>query len=345
MLRAKKKKPGFIDRFPEGNNQLISYDKESGLSFLVSFFGEIRPTSRHGKKDAEKNIQHLIAQLYEKPVLLQHLQRALLSQLATTHLTTAITESGIPLAKNFWQELFGRIRHKLLPPLQDEDDFLYVVNRVFHRKTDYEWVESIPRELWIQFFELIGLPVTALGNRLQRQMLESMKILSFQVAQLGLEKEVTGFVPEEVRNFNPFVEQSYLIHQMEELIMLNEPLENIQKQSSYVNHKLTECIDCIQHIREQQSIKGASLNQTYILLLLNNRIQRLQILTDALDTDTHFDTSRFVEYFRILVRNENRKNSIREFLSQGVGYLAYQIAEHKGEKRQCLYHLHPLGIQ
>ena len=80
MLRAKKKKPGFIDRFPEGNNQLISYDKESGLSFLVSFFGEIRPTSRHGKKDAEKNIQHLIAQLYEKPVLLQHLQRALLSQ-------------------------------------------------------------------------------------------------------------------------------------------------------------------------------------------------------------------------------------------------------------------------
>jgi site-specific recombinase len=34
----------------------------------------------------------------------------------------------------------------------------------------------------------------------------------------------------------------------------------------------------------------------------------------------------------MLVRNENRKNSIREFLSQCLAYLAYQIAEHKGSK-------------
>ena len=34
----------------------------------------------------------------------------------------------------------------------------------------------------------------------------------------------------------------------------------------------------------------------------------------------------------MLARNENRKNSIREFMSQSMGYLAYQIAEHKGSK-------------
>src|SRR5450755_1815515 len=34
----------------------------------------------------------------------------------------------------------------------------------------------------------------------------------------------------------------------------------------------------------------------------------------------------------MLVRNENTKNSIREFLSQSLGYVAYQIAEHKGSK-------------
>ena len=34
----------------------------------------------------------------------------------------------------------------------------------------------------------------------------------------------------------------------------------------------------------------------------------------------------------MLVRNENRKNSILEFMSQSLGYLAYQIAEHKGAK-------------
>ncbi len=34
----------------------------------------------------------------------------------------------------------------------------------------------------------------------------------------------------------------------------------------------------------------------------------------------------------MLIRNENRKNSIFEFMSQSLGYLAYQIAEHKGAK-------------
>ena len=47
-----------------------------------------------------------------------------------------------------------------------------------------------------------------------------------------------------------------------------------------------------------------------------------------------FDTEKFVDFFKMLVRNENRKNSIREFLSQCLGYIAYQIAEHKGIKGQ-----------
>ena len=34
----------------------------------------------------------------------------------------------------------------------------------------------------------------------------------------------------------------------------------------------------------------------------------------------------------MLVRNENRKNSLGTFLSQSLGYVAYQIAEHKGSK-------------
>ncbi|MBC7424812.1 MAG: hypothetical protein H7334_15335, partial [Ferruginibacter sp.] len=51
---------------------------------------------------------------------------------------------------------------------------------------------------------------------------------------------------------------------------------------------------------------------------------------DVLDTDNYFNTYRFVTYFKTVVHNENRKNSIREYLSENTGYLAYQIAEHGG---------------
>ena len=99
-----------------------------------------------------------------------------------------------------------------------------------------------------------------------------------------------------------------------------------------VKEMIRNCEESIAHIRENLSERGASLNQTYIILILSSRLQRMRILLDVLDADHLFDTGKLVDFFRELVRNENRKNSIREFLSKGLGYLAYRIAEHKGLK-------------
>ena len=75
---------------------------------------------------------------------------------------------------------------------------------------------------------------------------------------------------------------------------------------------------------------GTSLAQTYIITRLQQQIDRLFIILDVLDMDNSFNTDRFVEYFKTVVHNENRKNSIKEFLSENTSYLAYQIAEHGG---------------
>ncbi|MGO8056118.1 hypothetical protein, partial [Rhizobium leguminosarum] len=82
--------------------------------------------------------------------------------------------------------------------------------------------------------------------------------------------------------------------------------------------------ESVQYIREKQSERGASLTQTYLLLILSSRLQRMNLLLDVLDSDHQFDTGKLVDLFVSLVRYENRKNSIRELLSQGLGYLAYR---------------------
>jgi len=260
-----------------------------------------------------------------------------------------LMESGIPLARGFWQEFFGRLRHKLLPPLQNEHDFLYVLNRVFFRNNDYQWVEDIPRAHWTQFFESLGLSLHIDDYRIMHQLVTSLKTLSFQVAQLGLEKEVLQYIPEEDRDDNPFVRQNYLVHELEEALNLNrsdallavaagedagatEGLSPLRQLSGQFALLLDRCDQCITYVRDHHSQRGASLHQTYMLLLLANRMERMSILVDLVDKDHHFDVGKFVELFRTLVRNENRKNSILEFMSQSMGYIAYQIAEHKGAK-------------
>lgn len=332
MIRLRKKKQGFFEQVISANTILPASDSNAGLSFLISFFEQVRPSSGKGK-DAEKNLTIVTNQLKNHRVLLANMQHALLSQISSTDLTSAITESGIPLARGFWQELSNRLKHKILPPLLDENDFLYVINNIFYRKNDFVWVESIPRQIWVDFFEAASFDFGMTGLEFKRELIQAMKILSFQVAQLGLENVVLDYLPKEFQhNDTPFVMQNYKVHDLEKILTDNTGEEGVKKTSAQLKNDIDACYDLIYHIRESHSEKGASIQQTYILLILSNRLQRMQLIIDVLDADKTFDTGRFVDVFRMLVRNEKRKNSFREFLSQGVGYLAYQIAEHKGSK-------------
>ena len=333
LFRLRKKKPGFFEKLIASNVVLPYHGRQKGLAFLVALFSEIRPAAGKARRNPEKNLQRVTEQLRQHKIVLANTQHALMSQLFSTDLTSAITESGIPLARGFWQELSNRLKHKILPALQDEDDFLYVINNVFFKKSDYVWMETIPRQAWIDFFEAIGFSFSPRHNELKKELLQSMKILSFQVAQLGLEKVVLDYLPAEHRTEDtPFVLQNYKVHDLEKLLMDNATDHEVTATSFQLKNIIEDCYQLVDHIRESHSEKGASIQQTYILLILTNRLQRIQLVLDVLDADNQFDTGRFVDIFRLLVRNEKRKNSIREFLSQGVGYLAYQIAEHKGSK-------------
>ncbi len=333
MIRVKKKKPGFLEQVVADNQLLPPDDRNKGLKFLISLFSEIRPTDDKHKKSAEKNLLLVTETLKSEKLVLNNMQHALLTQLMHSRLTNALTESGIPLARGFWQELSNRLKHKILPPLQDEDDFLYAINNVFYKKNDFEWVETIPRQAWIDFFETVGFDFDKKNAGIKKELLQSLKILSFQVAQLGLEKEVLNYLPDEERTRDtPFVLQNYKVHELESLLLDNGADTEIVTASIQLKKIIEDCYTQIDHIRESHSERGASLQQTYLLLILSHRLQRMLLIADVLDADTKFDTGRFVDVFRMLVRNEKRKNSFREFLSQGVGYIAYQIAEHKGSK-------------
>jgi len=332
--REKKGKVDFIRAASERSTILPISDSQQGLDFLISFLSTIRPSSSPDKRPAAENIRRVTAALHLSPVLLSNLQHAILSQLVRTDLSSALTESGIPLARGFWQEFFGRLRHKLLPTLRNENDFLYVLNRVFFHNDDYKWVEDIPREDWVLFFQSIGLSLHVDDRRILSQLLYSLKTLSFQVAQLGLEKEVLDYMPDGEKDENPFVQQNYHIHEMEQELLFPSSSGNavIKTITEKISRTLARCYDSLEFIRENHTRRGASLHQTYILILLANRLERISILTDLLDKDHTFDAGKFVDFFRMLVRNENRKNSLLEFMSQTMGYLAYQIAEHKGAK-------------
>jgi site-specific recombinase len=134
-----------------------------GLEFLIELVRRIRPDSPGDFQQAELKFSALLYSLHQDRSLLFSLRRSLLTQFQNTDIINALTESGITSSRGFVQELSGKIQHKILPALQQKNDFLFVLNRVFYKKTDYRWVEGINQELWKSFFEILGIQISLTG--------------------------------------------------------------------------------------------------------------------------------------------------------------------------------------
>jgi site-specific recombinase len=312
---------------------VISMDSNNrGLDFLVELFRKIRPDDVNDKEAAELKFKAFLFQLQEDRSLLFSLRKALLSQFSNSDVTTALTESGLLSSRGFIQELGSKIKHKIIPALLEPTDFLFVIERLFYKKNDHIWVEKIDPELWKIFFQRIGIEVNLNEPALNDQLLQSMQTLSYRLTMMGLEKEITRL--HDVRNdaVFPFLEQSRLVNMFLERKKNTHNIQDEKIIAAGIFEALHNCLQSVRYIKDQRKSVGTSLAETFLLTRMEQHVERILLILDAVDNDKRFDIDRFITYFITVVRNQNRKNSLSEFLSQNVGLLAYQISEHGGRR-------------
>ncbi len=303
-----------------------------GLDFLVELFQQIRPADPKKVADAELKFKAFLYQLQEDKSLMFSLRRALLSQFVNSEVKSALTESGLIGSRGFIQEFTSKIKHKLVPPLLKQNDFLFVIERIFYKHDDYEWMEKIDEDLWVRFFEMIGIEVNLSEPVLTSQLIDSMQILSYRLAMMGLEKEITRQYKEINNAVFPFLEQNRLVN----LLVEKKHKQYTEHENKLILTGITEalhnCLQSIRWIKDQRKIVGTSLAETFLLTRMEQHVERMFMILDAVDHDNQFNTRRFIHYFITVVKNQNRKNSLGEFLSQNLGILAYQISEHGGRR-------------
>jgi site-specific recombinase len=329
----RKKKVNLVKEFLAEGRSVSIKDREEALDYLVAFVAMIRPRLSEFE-NVHKKFAETIQFVHQHPAVLNNLRTAIMAQLINSNLVPMLTESGITISRGAGRELYARLKHKLLPAAQDPNDFLYLLNRIFFKHTDYEWVEQVGRDKWMHFFEGIGISFSGNDPVIIRQAVLSLQILSARVAQLGWENEITPNIPAQWQPpNNPFAVQQHLVYQIKERILReHQGPDSIQDLARQLSEVLATCAALVQLLRDETADKGTSLSQTFILYQLEQKLNRMNLLLDIADADETINMARFANLFIAVIRNENRKNSIREFLSQTTGYLAYQIAEHKGRK-------------
>jgi site-specific recombinase len=303
-----------------------------GLDYLVELVKQIRPTPYNNYKLADLKFKALFYKLENDKSALFSFRKALLTQFLNSNFIPALTESGMVSSRGFVQEFISKLKHKLLPPLLQENDFLYVINHIFYKHHDHIWVEKIDHELWVNFFKLLGIQINVKGSVILQQLNVALQILTHRTVTLGLEKEVIRNLKEVDFNDYPFfvldsAVQDYLhvAARFHDSTEISDAVNNIIK-------AVGRCKKTIAEISENRRLNGTSLSQTYILFRIEQHLERLLLIAQVLDSDKNFNAESLVEYFIRVIRYEKEKSSIRAFMSANLAFLAFKITEHGGTR-------------
>jgi site-specific recombinase len=215
-----------------------------GLDYLVELIKQIRPANPNDFKEAELQFQALFYQLNNDKRLLFSLRKALLSQMQNSNFIPALVESGMVSSRGFLQESLIKLKHKILPPLQETDNFLYLINQVFYHSKDHIWVAGIDKELWVNLFSVLGFQVDVKDHQVMRQLHHAFHILSRRIVTIGFEREVISPLGKVKSDHSPFV---LLDRSVEHYLTLYESRAESFKLSQAIT-AVTEAIEACSNI-------------------------------------------------------------------------------------------------
>ncbi len=302
---------------------------DEAMALMVDVVKAIRPKTKYSKRFAESQLVLLVERLTGDDLLREKFKHIISQLFVNTELVEIMVGCGLDDEGSFWGEVSKRIKHKILPPLQNTGSFTYVINTVFYKSGDYKWVSAIASATWIRFFGLLGIEINLADKKMYDQLMVALRTLSNRVAVLGVDKTVTEKLGAAKKNFNAFVEQgNYLSSIRESMVALGSYRPDRQQLEGFLK-QLEACKGEINLARRKALIYGVGLKETYNFIRLAKMLDRMELIIDLIDGDELLDLSRFVGYFKSVVEYENTKYKLGAYMSQSVELVAYRIAEHE----------------
>ncbi|MFN6943957.1 MAG: site-specific recombinase [Cytophagaceae bacterium] len=311
----------------------IQHHTDSDNTLLKALVSKIRPSRKSNWAKAEKNLTEVIEILRENPELASGLRTYFFNLIDKKKIIRLLTEIGILSNDGFFKETTKKITQFVLPPIYHDKDLTKLLNEVFYKRSDYQWVTGIDSKLWQEFFQLMFAKGRDQTNAdFLNQLLNSVLVLSQRITSLGLEPEIIDKIPELEEFDSPFLAQNKaVIIYLEKFVQdPNFDRTPANPQANYLFNLLYQCEKYVETIRNNKSKFGASLTLTYTLQRLIQNIRRIRILIKILTENDQLPTLAAVELFKELVKAENKKHSLGEHLASNFDLIAFQITEHAG---------------
>lgn len=308
----------------------ILFSSNDSIEILTTLVNGIRPGRLESEAFAIKKLESLSEYLKSDAQAKEKLLFHINAVIANSSAISLYTDSGIYSNSGFFSEFFQKFKHLLLPPLKDNSFTVTALRTIFHHAGDFEWLQTLPDSLLIDFFDLIGLTISLSHDSAEtNEILNAMLIISHRISVMGLDPVLVAKIPGINSLDSPFFQLNSEVSDYIHLLKSNDLVANAENDEySKLLFIISKCETKLDYIKEHKSAIGASLSLTFIVLRLNQHIERLKKLLQLLHLNGNERKPLVTGLLKEFVFNENTRLSLSRHISSNIGLLAYQVTEH-----------------
>lgn len=306
----------------------------NNLEFLVDLVAYFRPQ----KIDKEKpvSIRPLLDYLNEHAVRRYAMAVYLRNVFQNRKFTAILTDSGIIRDAYFLREVRERIASKILPEQPEPDTLQFLLNQVFYKQKDFEWIQEIALPEINELIVLLDLDtIYDTGENSQNsaitEIVNGISLLIQRISGRALEQDVLIMVPEYENVESPFelfekkldlvIEK--IVHQRNFSVSATDP--DFQD----LIQLLQGCHQIINTAFDNSARFGISIRVNQSLLRIRQQLFRIEALLPLLATDSEEDKRDNSIYLAIrLIKYNCRKNNIRRLMLDSTQTIAYEVTQH-----------------
>ena len=282
------------------------------------------------KADKKKSFPDVLSSIMldrrEKDLIAEQI----LSILFSTKFVSLLTESEIGSNKGFFSDASERLSFKFLPPVNETYELRTQFDNLFNYKKDYQWIQAIPDENWINFFDSIFLETSPTVTKyIEKEILNSILILAQRAATLGIEPDVVSKIPRVDDLDSPFLGLNReVIFYVEKTLNTYDYASVSENDYKHILVMINQCKSQISYIYKHKDIFGISLQLTYLVRQLEQYLKRLSQLLELLETNEKSRKWEIItQLLKELVYAENTKYSLRKHFSTNLQLLTFKVIE------------------
>lgn len=312
------------------------------LPLLCRLLACLRPRSARDSEYLDRYTA-MLAQLEADDSLSQAFRSHLLHFIASRRLLTFFTNSGILPGTGFFSEWWRILWHRILPEAPDERRLKDCLHLIYERN-DWRWLEQISPELSGRLWSLLTPTADEASqfdwSLIRSQVLDAVLLLAHRVSGLGVDDELLRASPDFDEHRPRFIALS-----AEALAFVDSrrpPQNQPTDDGSHLLVIIGQCFDTLNLIRKRALTTGTSLHLSFLLLRGEQSLTRLQQLVSIIGAahgiDVESGSNAWASFTRETFLAENRRNSLRFYLTQLSRLLAIRVTENaarSGEHYIC----------